>query len=201
MHRSIEDTFAIQHYLEIHFWMYPQSSIENTFIVLAENSESIFVLRLVVNLGMLKLWWGLKSDFGEETKISPQTICVWSVLKLWRGVKSDFGEKDFTSDKLWWDGGKVTSGKRKRFYLRQLLFDQLKESRKVKNSSVRVVDLQKNHLIMRHISASCLHDICIISASFLYVDNSLVKARSTYISFPCFQFDKTFSWSFFWTGS
>ena len=35
--------------------MYPQSSVENTFIVLAENSESIFVLRLVVNLGMLKL--------------------------------------------------------------------------------------------------------------------------------------------------
>ena len=59
----------------------------------------------------------------------------------------------------------------------------------------------KNHLIMRHISASCLHDTCIISASFLYVDNSLVKARSTYISFPWFQFDKTFSWSFFWTGS
>ena len=35
-----------------------ECNFENTFIVLAENSESIFVLRLVVNLGMLKLWCG-----------------------------------------------------------------------------------------------------------------------------------------------
>ena len=33
------------------------SSNKNSFIVFAENSESIFVLRLVVHLGTLKLWW------------------------------------------------------------------------------------------------------------------------------------------------
>ena len=175
MHRSIEDTFAIQHYLEIHFWMYPQSSIENTFIVLAENSESIFVLRLVVNLGMLKLWWGLKSDFGEETKISPQTIFVRSVLKLWRGVKSDFGEKDFTSDKLWWEGEKWLQGKEKDFTSDNFCSISWRKAgksripRSVSSICKKSSDYETHICIM---SAWYLYHICIISVCWQFISES-----------------------------
>ena len=59
MHRSIEDTFEKENIVLIQlgntFLSNYECNFENTFIVLAENSESIFVLRLVVNLGMLKL--------------------------------------------------------------------------------------------------------------------------------------------------